>query len=291
MTCRRLLLVLLTCCALSRTAASDEPDKDAGEEAVRNYKLQLNAFERRQKLLGQPLLAVNGFDQRGIYQVIRSNITLEQLAMLYKLRPSRGGLSQAEKPLFELACNVVYQADTEPTVSRSNNTLIKHYSTNYYNMLGMPIRVINHSSKYGSVPSTRIEIIEPTIHGDDTLSVRARFEYVEPAVFYGAILKNKKCLKVLEDTGLKDELTRYVNQIIVLNSTIENGQLVPMKPGFNVTPKRYMSLRSDQEGKITVELEDISKDDRQKLKDAHNNAGEFKDVKGVPVGAVLASDD
>lgn len=295
----RLLITASIAISLCGTIVMAQELTEAEKERIADRNFQKNQLKRRHKALGGdgnidaimvPLeFAALIFGNGGptLYGV---DITLEQAAVLAKKPHGKGGFTIGERLLYELVCNHVYSQQTQPTTNIAGNLQrITAYETKYYNMLGMPLRVTNHSSTFGfkAIPSTRIEIIQPTIWGNNTLTVRAKFEFVEPAVFFG-LLKNRKYKVTWEKTGLQEELVRAVNQLIVLNSTIEDGQLVPMKPGFNVTPQRYMTLRVDEEGKLTARMDDLSKSDQKKLKDAHNNAGEFKDVKGVPVGEILA---
>lgn len=292
MKCRCLINMSIACVVLSLNVSAQK-QTEVEKERIADRKHQVNQLKRRHKALGGngnidaillPLeiaALLNGNEKRVLFGV---QITLEQAAVLSKKPFGRGGFTIGEDLLYELTCKPVYQARTQ-SVPGPGGT---QFYTHYYNLLGMPIRETIHQSRFGFQPraSGRIELVEPAIWGNNTLTVRTRFEFVEPAVL-SRILNNKKYKIILEKTGLQDQLVRSVNQLIVLNSTIENGQLVPMKPGLVVTPKRFMDFRVDEEGKITAKFGKLGKSDRQKLKDAHNNAGQFKDVKGVPVGAVL----
>jgi len=285
MNCRSVIFLMLACCVCPDSMSADDASDAAKAEAVRKWKLQLNLLGRREKLLGTQFTTIGDFDDTSGNVVIGIPVTLEQVNQLSQFPAGRGGLTIPERRLFRATCEVVHQVRTQPTTSSN----VTRYQIKYYNILGQTVAQTNHASiaGYAPIPTDRSELLKPMIHGNNTLSVRARLDYVEPEVFYGVILKNRKTLKILEDSGLKDQVVLAINQVMVLNSTIENGQLVLKKPGYSGTPRRTLSFDMSEDGTVEVKLEGISSAERAKLKDAHNNAGEYKDIQGVPVGELL----
>lgn len=212
-----------------------------------------------------------------------------------------GGLNIDEKLLYSLTCHPVYEIKTPVQRNASGNS----YQVLQYNMLGIPITEMNHHIRRttgktaGSVrTSQRLEL---TMEKNGAISFLVRYEFVEPTVFLGPILKNRKLRVIIEEAGLESQLIRAMNQILVLNgvvykgkliphSTIRDGKLVPMRPGYALTPERIMRLTTDANGKVKATLNVSKSSDKKKLKDAHLGQGEFKNVPDIPVGQILPPD-
>lgn len=219
-------------------------------------------------------------------QPLSAAVSIEQLGYLKRMKPAVGGLRDDDKVLLSLACESVYQRQLPPQRA-SRGPLIE---TRSYNLIGVPLQVTRQViSAQGALPpssTTRPKVI-PWLDSDGKLTILARYDFVEPAVVQAATARNRKNRKLLEEHDLLNQLKFAANQVLVLNSEIKNGALEPTKPGLVLTPMRYLILRVDQQGKVQAKLDIPDSSDRQKLRDAHENAGEFKDVKGVPVGEVL----
>ena len=223
----------------------------------------------------------------------------DEVAFLATKGPRFGGLNAEEKLLCQLTCQVVYQAQTPVEAKASGNS----FTVKQYNMLGIPIAETTHHINRNGVRRSSFLTAQRmilTLEDRGEISFRADYTFVEPAVFLGPILKKPQCQRVIEQSGLEPQLRNAINQVLILNgavhkgdmiphSTIRDGLLVPMRPGYALTPTRLMDFSVDADGKVTASLEIKKSSDRQKLKDAHEGKGDYQNVQGVPVGQILPS--
>lgn len=222
-------------------------------------------------------------------QPLSAALSVDQLAVLSRARPTIGGLRKEDQVLLPLACQTAFQKQLPPR-KVSRGTLVE---TRTYNLLGLSMlstkKMLTTDGKT-STTATPTQSVVPWLGSDGRLWIYMRYDFVDTEALEAAIAsfsKNRKNRKLLEDHDLLSQLNIAVNQVVVLNSDIKNGALELKKPGYLETPKRYLVMNVNDKGKVIAKLSVPSSTDRKKLKDAHNNVGAFKNIKGVPVGKVL----